>query len=146
MLNSTDNAHNNWLDEILAAQADALIAGQEDFEMEEFDLTSDQAAEANELFHLAAQLSDSLQPVMPSEAFMARLKDELTGESQSALLVRWRKLPPQYQLAAKLGGITLTAGVMLLAARTGINVLGSLQRRNQPESDANLSLNTAPGT
>lgn len=146
MLNSTDNAHNNWLDEILAAQADALIAGDEDFDIEGFELTSSQSAEANELFQLAGQLSDSLQPVMPSEAFMARLKDELTGESQSALLVRWRKLPPQYQLAAKLGGITLTAGVMLLAARTGINVLGSLQRRNQPKADANLSLNTAQGT
>ena len=146
MLNSTDNAHNNWLDEILAAQADALIAGDEDFDMEGFELTSSQAAEANELFRLAVQVSDSLQPVMPSEAFMARLKDELTGESQSALLVRWRKLPPQYQLAAKLGGITLTAGVMLLAARTGINVLGALQRRNQPKPDANLSLNTAQST
>jgi hypothetical protein len=138
-----DNAHNTWLDDLLAAQADALISDDEDFERA--DLTSDQAAQANELLELAFRVSESFHPVAPSEAFMVRLKDELVGEGQPAFLVRWRKLPPQYQLAAKLGGLTITAGIMLLAARTGINALESLQHRNEPKSDSNLSLNTASG-
>ena len=138
-----DNTQNNWLEDLLAAQADALIT---DEAFESGSLSREQAAQANELLDLAFRVNDSLQPVMPSEAFMARLKDELIGEAQPTLIVRWRKLPPQYQLAAKLGGLTITAGIMLLAARTGINAIGAIQRRNQPESESNLSLNTVSGT
>lgn len=142
MSNNFDNTQYNWLEDLLADQADALIA---DEKFEGYNLSPSRAAEANELLDLAVQVSDSLQPVSPSAEFMDRLKRELAGEQQVTLLVRWRKLPPQYQLAAKLGGLTITAGIMLLAARTGINALGALQHRNQPKSDSNLSLNTAPG-
>ena len=142
MFNNIDNTQHDWLEDLLADQADALIA---ETAFEGYKLSPGQAAEANELLDLAVHVSESLKPVAPSEEFLARLRGELAGQQQVTLLVRWRKLPPQYQLAAKLGGLTITAGIMLLAARTGINALGALQHRNQPKSESNLSLNTAPG-
>jgi hypothetical protein len=42
-----------------------------------------------------------------------------------------------------LGGLTLTAGLALFAARRVLNTLQAMQRRNQPEGEKGLTLNTA---
>ncbi len=143
LTDNSDQTQQQWLEDLLAAQADYLLAGADDFDphFEQHHVKPAQAAEATELFDLAYMLRDNLSTAEPSEAFMARLKSELVGEAPITLAVRWRKLPAQYQLAAKLGGMTITAGIMLLAAR------GALQRRHHDENaDAGLSFNTASTT
>src|SRR5260221_4121904 len=114
MFNNIDNTQHDWLEDLLADQADALI-GEEKFEGRK--LAPGQAAEANELLDLAVRVSESLKPVAPSEEFLARLRVELAGQAQVTLLVPSRKSPPHYQLATKLGGLTITAGIRLLAPR-----------------------------
>jgi hypothetical protein len=58
MFNNLDNTQNTWLDDLLAAQADALIS--EDGGFQRNALTSEQAAQANELLDLAVHVSESL--------------------------------------------------------------------------------------
>jgi hypothetical protein len=142
----SNNPENSQLEDLLAAHTDALLAGLEDFDPQfmRFGITPAKAAEATDLLGLASRLRDILSPVTPSEAFTRRLKNELIGAEQPVtLLVRWRKLPAHYQLAAKLGGLTLTAGLLLLASRRAVGVLDALHRRDQPEVDQGLTLNTA---
>jgi hypothetical protein len=136
------NVQDNPIEDLLTAQADALLAGRDDSDLrlDRYGIAPSQVAEATELLDLARQLRDSLVPVTVSEEFVRRLKSELIGEQPVTLFVRWRKLPPQYQLAAKLGGLTLGAGIVLLATRRALEVLDSLHRRNQPEADKSLSL------
>jgi hypothetical protein len=140
------NSENSQLDELLAAHTDALLAGLADFDPQftHFGIASSQAAEATDLLGLAFRLRETLTPVAPSDEFTRRLRNELVGAEQPVtLLVRWRKLPAHYQLAAKLGGLTLTAGLLLLASRRAIDVLNTLQHREQPEVDQGLTLHTA---
>ncbi len=138
-------AQDQQIEELLAAHADALLAGFEDFDPQlgQYGLTSSQAAETTHLLHLAQHLRRTLTPVAPSEAFVRRLKSELVEDQPVTLLVRWRKLPPHYQLAAKLGGLTLGAGIVLLAARRALEILDGLNHHPQPESDQSLTLHTA---
>jgi hypothetical protein len=142
-----DNAPNrsNPLDDLLAAHADALLTGLEDVtpDFSLYNLTSIQANEAPPLLEIAYRLSQTFTPVAPSAEFKQRLKDELVGEAPLTLLVRWRKLPAHYQRVAQLGGLTLTAGLALLAARRVLNTLQAMQRRDQPEGEKGLTLNTA---
>jgi hypothetical protein len=142
-----DNEQNRQtpLDDLLAAHADALLAGLEDVtpDYSLYNLTSVQADEAEPLLEIAYRVSQTFAPVVPSVEFRQRLKDELVGEAPLTLLVRWRKLPASYQRVAQLGGLTLTAGIVLLAARRVLNTLQAMQRRNEPEADKGLTLNTA---
>jgi len=143
LMDNSDQAQQQWLEDLLAAQADSLVAGTDDFDPRfvQNKVAPAQVAEATELFDLALLLRDNLSTSAPSETFTARLKAELVGEAPVTLAVRWRKLPASYQLAAKLGGMTITAGIMLLAAR------GALQRRHQDEQpDTGLSFNSASTT
>ena len=39
--------------------------------------------------------------------------------------------------------MAISAGIMLLAARRGLNTLQAMQRRNQPETEAGFSLHSA---
>jgi hypothetical protein len=147
-MNSSDgkqNAQESGLESLLAAHLDALIAGQDDFDpqLTRYGLTPAQTTEATDLLSLAQRLRETLTPVAPSEAFTSRLKGELIGDQPVTLLVRWRKLPAHYQLAAKLGGLTLTAGILLLASRRALNVLDALQHREQSEGDQGLSMPSA---
>lgn len=137
-----DNALDVRLQELLAEQADALIAGDDKFDprFERFNFNSEQADDARDLLQLATHLRETLLPVGPSPEFMMQLKGELTGEAPVTLLVRWRKLPASYQLAAKLGGLTITAGIVLLAAKRGLNVLESFGRHDGAQSEGGLSL------
>ena len=145
MFHNDENSLESRLQELLANQADALIAGTEKFQpdFERYRFNSQQEAEARDLLQLASQLREALAPVSPSMEFATRLKGELTGQAPVTLLVRWRKLPASYQLAAKLGGLTLTAGIVLLAARRGINVVSALNNHNPSKAEPGLSLNTA---
>jgi hypothetical protein len=133
------------LDDLLAAHADALLTGLEDVtpDYSLYNLTSLQTNEAPSLLEIAYRLSQAFTPVTPSDEFKQRLKDELVGEAPVTLLVRWRKLPAHYQRVAKLGGLTLTAGIALLAARRVLNTLQTMQHQNQPEGEKGLTLNTA---
>ncbi len=139
----TPKPQNNQIEELLNAHANALLAGVEDFSPDQYPIDPAQAVEAADLLRLATRLRETLAPVVPSEEFTQRLKNELVGTQPVTLLVRWRKLPAHYQLAAKVGGLTLTAGIMLLAARRAMNALEGVHNRNQPDAEKGLTLNTA---
>jgi hypothetical protein len=130
---------------LLDAHAEALVKGLPfEFTPEQTGLaalTPADSAEIYGLLHLAKRLSETLIPVLPSAEYVARLKGELTGDLTPALILRWRKLPASYRLAARLGGITLTAGLALLASRRMLGILSAL---NQGRAKADISLNTVP--
>lgn len=137
---------NARIEHLLAAQADALLQGQEfNLQREVYGLSALEAAEAFDLLQLATRLRQNLEPVAPSEELVRRLQSELLGQPnpQMTLALRWRKLPAHYRTAARLGGLTLTAGIALLAIRRGLEILGALQRQQTPDGDKGLSLNTA---
>jgi hypothetical protein len=148
---SPDQKHKDQppqLDDLLATQTDALLVDQE-FRprLETANLDAAEKAEAYELLHLAQRLRENLTAVAPDEAFMSRLKQELVGEPavspSPAWLLRWRNLPPRYRVAASLGGLTLTAGLTLLATRRVLNLFGRINQRHEPKSDKGLSFRTA---
>ena len=138
-------AQDQQIDELLAAHADALLAGFEDFypQFNQYGLNSSQVTEATDLLSLAQHLRRTLTPVAPSEEFLRRLKSELVEDQPVTLLVRWRKLPPHYQMAAKLGGLTLGAGIVLLAARRALEILDGFNHQSPQEADNGLTLHTA---
>lgn len=140
-----DNQPDLRITDLLAAHLDSLLAGQDELDpgLERFGLTPKQTTDTMELLSLSRRLRENLTPVAPSEDFVSRLQGELVGNQPVTLLVRWRKLPPHYQLAAKLGGLTLTAGILLLAAGRALTVLDAINKRNRPENDSALSLPTA---
>jgi len=132
------------LEALFSVQADALIAGKHyEADLDEFGIPATHAAQTRSLLHLADGLTKALVSVEPSAEFVTRLKGELIGGQPATLLVRWRKLPAHYQLAAKLGGMAISAGIMLLAARRGLNTLQAIQRRNEPKAEPGLSLHSA---
>lgn len=128
------------LESLLLAQANALINGAEPFEppLSQTTLTPRQQAEARDLFELAYQLRVVMVPAEPSADFMARLKSELVEDAPApdTLLVRWRKLPAGYRLVARLGGMTIGAGLALLAASRALNALG--HRHEEPNTDSSM--------
>jgi hypothetical protein len=68
----------------------------------------------------------------PSEQFVAGLRHRLLTSDRRPALSLWariRRLPPRTQLAAGIGGATLTAGVVILATRSVYDALGN--RRNR---------------
>ncbi|MCE7946897.1 MAG: hypothetical protein DYG88_05650 [Chloroflexi bacterium CFX4] len=143
----TPKAPNTALEDLLAAQADALISGAP-FEDSLPSLAPADQAAAHSLMLLANRLSAGLAPVTPDPAFVARLHAELAAQASTAapanvdLMLRWRNLPQRYKVAARIGGLTLTAGLALLASRRVLEALTRFQRRERTE-DADLSLNAA---
>jgi hypothetical protein len=133
-------ALNSALENWLAAHADALIRG-EPFTASAEGLSEAERAEAHSLMFLADRLREGLTPVTPDPAFVARLRSELLAQapSQPALLAQWHKLPKGYKLAARIGGLTLTAGLALLAGSRLLELFLRAQRR-QHSHDADLSL------
>jgi len=144
MFTFDSSRHNKdqWLEDLLAAQADAIIGEVEDFDprLPNKGISPAEAGEANALLTLASRVAQSFAPVEPSAAFISRLHDELSGNEAVTLLVRWRKLPARYRLAARLGGLTITAGLALIAAKRGANVVATLQHREEHEHKAEGSL------
>jgi len=135
---------NRAIEGLLAAHADALIRKPSvspddfDFLFDEYKLNADESAEAQGLLRVAHRLN-VFTPVAPSEAFIQQLKNDLVGtQAESALILRWRRLPPFYRVAASVGGMTLTAGILLLASRRVIDVI-TLRRH----AKKGFTLNTA---
>jgi hypothetical protein len=125
---------------LLDAQLASLVAGRAFAALpEQYGLSGDAATEAYDLMHLAQRMSESMIALPPSPEFVTRLKNELVGNLTPALILRWRKLPAAYRVAARLGGLTLTAGLALLASRRVLGLLGTL---NQARAKADVSLNT----
>ncbi len=131
-MNAPDNELR--LQNLLAAHLDALI-----FDEDADALRLGASGESHELLLLATQLHSALKPVEPSAEFMTRLRAEFVEETPGTLMLRWRTLPPRYQLAAKVGGFTLTAGLTVLAVRRALNVMSGVRARQQSEPDAALS-------
>ncbi|HVO42704.1 MAG TPA: hypothetical protein VMT34_08780 [Aggregatilineales bacterium] len=139
---------NRALEHLLATHAEALrrqsAVQPDDFEFlfEEYGLTEAESVEAKSLLRIAHRLN-TLVPVAPSDAFVRRLKNDLTGRRESALILRWRRLPGFYRLAARIGGMTITAGLLLLAGRRLIEIFTFRQRRHNDKAADELTLNTA---
>jgi len=131
------NNQDDLLDAFFAAHVESLLSGQ-DFNMESYKLSPADSAAAQPLLELAYDLREALQPVAPSDEFVSRLKNELVGEQSPTLLLRWRKLPAHYRMMARLGGLTLGAGITLLAARRALDVLSALHRHSRAETDKGL--------
>lgn len=123
----------------LAAHLDALLA---DEAQNADQLAAGAPAEAHQLLRLATQLHAVLKPVEPSAEFVMRLRGEFVDDTPNTLVLRWKKLPPRYQLAAKVGGFTLTAGLTVLAVRRALSVVAGVRARQHEEPDSALSMNT----
>lgn len=129
-------------DALLALHLDALLNAPEAAQALQAQTTD---AHIYELMRLAERLSSTLQPLPPSAEFIERLRNEFIAEAPPALLARWRKLPgwdklpPRYQTAAKVGGATLTAGLMLLAVRRAWAGQRARHRTAAAESAMHLS-------
>ena len=143
-----DGQEQSRITDLLAAHLDALIAAEDDADVsdlipsfEPYALNSTDAMQAYDLMHLSSRLRETLTPIAPSDEFVNRLKNNLVGSPQLTLMLRWRKLPSHYRLAASLGGLTLTVGIVLLTLRRVLDALSVLNRRHEPEPDK--ALNTA---
>jgi hypothetical protein len=109
------------IEDFLMAHADALVSGSPEFDdlLDQYDEVVRSQVEG--LFTLAERVSGSLIPVAPSEKFVNRLRHELIDAASvepRSLWGRIRSLPPRTQIAAGIGGATLTAGVVLIASRS----------------------------
>ena len=110
------------LQELLMRHADALVSGAEDREALLSAYDDETRAEAAELLALAERIQHTMTEVAPSEQFVRQLAVQLatapTVVPSRSLWGRVRHLPPRVQLAAGIGGATLTAGVVLLISRS----------------------------
>jgi|GEM_PF-1280386 len=109
------------LQDLLMAHADALVSGAADREALLSPYGEETLAEASELLALAERIQHAMSEVSPSEQFVQQLGNQLatapTVVPSRSLWGRVRHLPPRVQLAAGIGGATLTAGVVLLISR-----------------------------
>ncbi len=110
------------LHDLLMAHADALVSGTLDVDrlLDQYDWLV--TSQVKSLLALADQLNRSLVEVNPSEQFLNQLRVQLLDEAYElhdpGLWRRIRQLPPRTQLAAGIGGATLTAGIVLIASRS----------------------------
>ncbi len=119
---------------VLMAYADALVSGTPPSDDLLADVDEDLRDSIQDLFALAGQISLGLTQVVPSEQFVAELRSRLLdveGVHYLSWLGRWRQLPPKTQIAAGIGGATLTAGVVLIAARSVSDVWDSWRSRRE---------------
>jgi hypothetical protein len=111
---------------LLMNHADAIIVGSADRErlLEPYDNVLREQTES--LFVVAERINDALVEVVPSDQFVTQLRLDLLETAlaeQASWLERIRNLPPRTQLAAGIGGATLTAGMVLIATRSMPNAL-----------------------
>ncbi|HEX3053730.1 MAG TPA: hypothetical protein VHP83_23935 [Aggregatilineaceae bacterium] len=114
------------VDDFLMAHADALVRGVE--EVQTLKDRTDPAFlhQVDDLLKLAEMISLALPGVIPSEQFVNELRQQLimAGTLDDVTLWAWiRGLPPRTQLAASIGGATLTAGVVWFARRPVRNAI-----------------------
>lgn len=121
------------MEELLNAQLEALLAGRTfDAHMHTHRLDPHLKDQAGDLLHLAERVHSALVFVQPRETFLRDLKRELVADGALAAsralaaaeavtpaarrALRLPNIPPRYRVAAGLGGLTLGAGVAVLAA------------------------------
>jgi len=115
------NHRQHQLQDLLMAYVDRLVSGTRDANAVLEQVDQDLRNQVEDLLALTDRISRVLTEVTPSEEFVAQLRYQLTeagGHESRSLWTRIRHLPPRTQLAAGIGGATLTAGVVLIAART----------------------------
>jgi hypothetical protein len=117
------SGHREQLQDLLMTHADALISRSPDLEILLAPYDQEIRDQVEDLLVLADRISRSLIQVHPSEQFVTRLRQQLILADANLLghqtwWGRIRQLPPRTQLAAGIGGATLTAGVVLIASRT----------------------------
>jgi hypothetical protein len=125
------------IEALLAAHTDAILAGRE-FALDMYQIGTAETADVYPLLNLANRLREAFRPVSPSDEFVNHLKNDLVGETMPTLILRWRKLPARYRMMARLGGLTLTAGLTLLAARRVVDVISTLNRPDHAEGEKGL--------
>jgi hypothetical protein len=106
--------------DLLMDHADALIAGSlnRDQLFDQYDQVS--RSQIDNLLNLAERVSSTLITVNPSDEFVKQLYFDLIEaalNNHPSLWQRIRQMPPRRQLAAGIGGATLTAGVVFIASR-----------------------------
>ncbi|MBI5958648.1 MAG: hypothetical protein HY866_07935 [Chloroflexi bacterium] len=111
------------IQDLLMTHAEALISGTLNLDHLLASLDQEARHQVADLFSLAERVSSALIEVDPSEKFVASLRQELALADAAMLqhdsIWQWiRHLPPRTQIAAGIGGATLTAGMVLIASRT----------------------------
>lgn len=116
------NRTNQYLEDALIAHADALVAGTLDREALLSQVDHVMRSQLEALMDIAERVQRSMTVVSPSEQFVKQLAHDLAigaDVEEQTLLDRIRYLPPAVQLAAAgIGGVTLTAGIVLIASRS----------------------------
>lgn len=117
------------LGDLLMSYADALIAGLAWSTSSKYNGSYE---EPEDLFALTQQLHRALVPVEPSSLFVRELRRRLLSEeftAQRSLWERTRQLPLPVQIAAGIGGATLTAGIVLFARRPLMDAIDEIRSR-----------------
>ena len=136
------------MEELLNAQLEALLAGRSfDAHPHTQSLDPSLKDQAGDLLHLAERVHSALVFVQPREAFLRDLKRELVADSALSAArgdaprteaarraIRLPHIPPRYRVAAGLGGLTIGAGVAVLAAARFLD----MRRRGKPQISLSL--------
>lgn len=103
------------LQDLLSEFTDALLDGQETRQLEQIVFGYDAPEDEVTRFTLMIrQLQQVFVTREPSDKFVKRLKQDLTGQKNDGLLERLRYLPARVQVAA---GVAVVAGFMLITRR-----------------------------
>jgi hypothetical protein len=96
------------------------------------------AERVRDLAVLADQLREVLVTVSPAASFVDDLYRELVGHKRAArtLWGRVQNMPPRVKLAAGIGGLTLTAGVLLITVRSLSHILETLANRAEAAGES----------
>jgi hypothetical protein len=97
-----------------------------------------QGSELEALLLLAERLEGILVKVAPTPEFVAQLRQDLLKGDSASFLARMRQLYPllsRKQLAAGIGGLTVAAGLLWYARRSGFNLR---PRRQAPTPDGEV--------
>jgi hypothetical protein len=124
---------------LLMNHVDALVAGTLDRERLLAPYDSVIREQTESLFVVAERINDTLIEVVPSEHFVSQLRFDLFEKAmteQASWWERLRSLPPRTQLAAGIGGATLTAGMVIIATRSMPNALEFLRNLRDVPVDA----------
>lgn len=111
----------NQVQEILAEYADGFITGKLTLSdlVKKYDVLP--GSELDALLKLAQELEHVLVMVAPTPGFISGLRSELLATKSATLLYRLRNLS-RVQLAAGIGGLTVAAGIIWYARKSGFDI------------------------